>query len=75
MESDEDEEGLTDRERRRKKRRQKEVVADDSFDPHTMQEIQSLVKVGDCSPHLLCNPRTLDYQADEIGTTGQQQCM
>jgi serine/threonine-protein kinase RIO1 len=30
--------------RRRKKKRQKDIV-DDSFDPQTMQEIQSLVKV------------------------------
>lgn len=44
VESEEDEEDLTERERRRKKRRQKDTV-DESFDPHTMQEIQSLVKV------------------------------
>ncbi|KAI6189507.1 RNA/RNP complex-1-interacting phosphatase [Aphelenchoides bicaudatus] len=41
--SDEEENDLTERERRRKRRRQKEI-ADESFDPHTMQEIQSLVK-------------------------------
>lgn len=43
--SDEEENDLTERERRRKRRRQKEI-ADESFDPHTMQEIQSLVKVS-----------------------------
>jgi atypical dual specificity phosphatase len=42
-ESEEEEVDLTERERRKRKRRQKETV-DDSFDPHTMQEIQSLVK-------------------------------
>lgn len=43
--------------RRRKKKRQKDIV-DDSFDPQTMQEIQSLVKVINLS--IQFNSKSLD---------------